>query len=49
MASFIVLICNKEKVQEIFPEAATGCVLQKKLFLKFFQILKEITYVGVSF
>ena len=49
MASFIILICNKEKFQDIFLEAATGCVLQKKLPLKILQILQEMTHVGVSF
>ena len=49
MTPFIVLKCNKVTVHEVIPEAATRCVLQKKLFIKNLQISQENTYVGVSF
>ena len=47
MTPLIVPICNKERVHEIFPEVATGCVLLKKVFLNISPISQENTYVGV--
>ena len=49
MKPFIVLIWNKERVDEIFSEADAGCTLFKMVFLKIFQILQESTYAGVPF
>ena len=36
-------------IEDNYPEATTGCVLYKKLFLKFSQHSLENTCVGVSF
>ena len=45
----VVFKCKKERVLEIFPKAATGCILKKKVFLNISPISQENTYVGVSF
>ena len=42
-------ISRLQSIEDNYPEATTGCVLYKKLFLKFSQYSLENTCVGVSF